>query len=172
MKRILALVAFLAFAILADREATALTYHGLLRVSRCQASRNVSTFYSPGWTYGYYPRWGYPYYWPSVYGFTYYEPPITTSSPELGIDYTNVSPHVMREIEFGLVANGALIAEVKDVGTFSPGAEIKHRFGISDSVFPLPSSLTECVPLRVTFTDGQKWVSPHLPRLDHRIGQP
>ncbi len=174
MKRLLFSLAALALAAMTFSTARAITYSQLIRVSTCRASLNVSTFYGGGWMSGYYPRYGYPYYWPwpSVYGFTYYEPPITSSNPELGIDFTNVSDRVMREVEFGLVGNGNLLAEVKDVGKFSPGAEIKHRFGLSNSIFPLPTSVTECVPLRITFMDGTQWESPHLPRLKHPFGKP
>jgi hypothetical protein len=111
----------------------------------------------------------YPYYWWNVYGYRYYEPPITSTSPELGIDFTNVTDQVMRDIEFGLVANGDLVAEVKDVGKFSPGIEIKHRFGISHNVFPIHTGLAQCVPLRITFADGRTWTSPHLPRLKAKM---
>lgn len=172
MKRLLLPLALLAALALSVSSAHALTYSQLVKVSTCKASLNVSTFYGSSWGYGYYPRFGYPYYWPSVYGHMYYEPAITSTNPELGIDYTNISPKVMREIEFGLVAHGLLVAEVKDVGKFSPGAEIKHRFGVSDSIFPLPTAMTECVPLRITFMDGTTWTSPHLPRLKHPLGEP
>ena len=86
----------------------------------------------------------------------------------LGIDYTNKTQKVMREIEFGLIANGNLVAEVKDVGTFSPGIEIKHEFGISHNVFPLQTGLARCVPLRIKFADGTKWRNPRLPAKPRR----
>ena len=53
-----------------------------------------------------------------------------------------------------------MVAEVRDVGTFSPGAEIKHQFGLSPNVFPLGTSIVECVPLKITFVDGSKWKNP------------
>ena len=49
----------------------------------------------------------------------------------------NISPKVMKEVQFGLIANGILKAEAKDVGTFSPNAEIKHKYGIPASTFPI-----------------------------------
>ena len=82
--------------------------------------------------------WGYP----SVYGPTYYQAPVE-HDPTLGIDYTNVTNVVMKQIEFGLIVKGVLVAEVKDVGTFSPGAEIKHKFGLNPNVFPTPNELRE-----------------------------
>ena len=174
MKRLFVLAAIVALASAAVSNAHAMTYSGLVRVSTCRATLNVRSFYGGGWTSGYYPPYGYRHYWPwpSVYGWIYDEPPITSTNPELGIDYINVSDREMREIEFGLVAHGYLIAEVKDVGKFSPGAEIKHRFGLNDSIFPLPTSVTECVPLRITYMDGSTWTSPHLPMLKHPLGKP
>jgi hypothetical protein len=134
-----------------------------IKVSNCSPQRNVSYgwsgytpgFYGPGLYGGY---WG----WPSVYGPMYYQPPIE-NDPTLGIDYMNVTQHVMRQIEFGLVVHGTLVAEVKDVGTFSPGAEIKHKFGLNPNVFPLQTSYAKCVPLKITFEDGSHWKNPHLP---------
>jgi len=134
-----------------------------VQVNACNPQKNVSYnyagytpgFYGPG-IYGRY--WG----WPSVYGPTYYQYPVE-NDPTLGIDYVNVTNAVMKQIEFGLVVRGALVAEVKDVGTFSPGAEIKHKFGLSPNVFPIQTSYAKCVALKITFEDGSKWKNPHLP---------
>jgi hypothetical protein len=138
-----------------------------VHVTTCQPARNVS--YTGGWTRGYYPAG--PYYWPTVYGYRYYQPPVRTSNPTLAIDYTNATQIPMKEIEFGLVANGNLIAEVKDVGTFSPGVEIKHEFGLSPNVFPIGTALAQCVPLKIVYADGTKWKNPRLPILKHKLGQ-
>jgi hypothetical protein len=137
-----------------------------IQVSACNPQRNVSynyagytpAFYPGGYGYGYGRYWG----WPSVYGSTYYQYPVE-NDPTLGIDYTNVTNVVMHQIEFGLLVRGELVAEVKDVGTFSPGAEIKHKFGLNPNVFPLQTSFAKCVPLKITFADGSKWKNPHLP---------
>jgi hypothetical protein len=137
-----------------------------IKVTNCVPSRNVMV--SGGWTPAYYPAG--PYYWPSVYGYRYYQPRMATSNPALGIDYVNTSDKVMKQIEFGLIANGRLVAEVKDVGTFSPGAEIKHQFGVSPNIFPLQTSLVKCMPLKITYADGTKWQSHHLPALKHKLG--
>ncbi len=143
-----------------------------IKVSACNPQRNVSYNYA-GYTPGFYP-YGYRGYWgwPSVYGPTYYQPPVQ-NNPTLGIDYTNVTNVVMKQIEFGLIVHGNLVAEVKDVGTFSPGAEIKHKFGLNPNVFPLQTSYSECVPLKIDFVDGTKWKNPHLPALKRSIyGKP
>jgi hypothetical protein len=139
----------------------------LVHVSDCNPKLNVQQSggfvgYAPGF-YGAGPYWG------DVYGARYYQPPITTTNPELAIHYKNISSKTMTEIEFGLVANGILRAEVRDVGTFTTGAEIKHRFGISPNVFPLQTGLPQCVPLRITFADGTKWRNPALPPKNEHI---
>jgi hypothetical protein len=106
-----------------------------------------------------------------VYGYRYYQPPVRTSNPTLNINYSNATEQTMKSIEFGLVANGNLVAEVKDVGTFSPGVEIKHEFGLSPNVFPLQTSLAKCIPLKITYADGTKWKNPRLPVLKHKLGE-
>jgi hypothetical protein len=116
----------------------------------------------PGFVPAYYP--GYRYYWNDIYGYRYYQPPVATN-PMLAIEYVNVSSAPAKEIEFGLVAHRELVAEVRDVGTFSPNATIKHEFGLNPNVFPLGTALARCVPLRVEFEDGSRWSNPHLPAL-------
>ncbi|HEY1653922.1 MAG TPA: hypothetical protein VGF86_02275 [Candidatus Tumulicola sp.] len=142
-----------------------------ISVNACNPQRNnrMSAGYAPGyWPGGSY--WG----WPSVYGYgyNYYSYPVE-GNPTLGIDYSNATSVVMHDIEFGLIARGQLVAEVRDVGTFSPGAEIKHEFGLNPNVFPLSTSMVQCVPLKITFADGTKWKNPHLPALHKSIyGKP
>lgn len=145
--------------------ATALTRNNPISVSVCNPQRGqVSTV---GYDPGYYPRGRYM--WPDVYGNRYYQRPITRTAPVLSIDYVNVSQRPITSIEFGLIARGQLVAEVRDVGTFSPGAEIKHRFGISPNVFPLGTGLPRCVALRARYEDGSKWMNPHLPALQRAL---
>ena len=143
-----------------------------VQVNRCEPQRNRTTTTS-GWFPGYYPG-GRPYYWTDIYGRQFYQYPYparttTSESPTLSIDYVNRTNETMKEIEFGLVARGSLVAEVRDVGTFSPGAEIKHRFGISPNVFPLGTALSRCVPLRISFENGSSWRNPRLPALNASI---
>jgi hypothetical protein len=166
MKRLLILTAF-TLAVSAVIPAMALPRAPRpVNVTTCLPSRNVVT--TGGWVPGYYPRG--PYYYPSVYGYRYYQPRMRTSNPTLSIDYTNATANPMKEIEFGLVANGNLVAEVKDVGTFSPGVEIKHQFGLSPNVFPLQTGLARCVPLKIVYEDGTTWKNPHLPALKRKLG--
>jgi len=134
----------------------------LIQVSDCNPALNVSQ--TGGWA-GYSPGYYGPsrYYWGDVYGARYYQPPITTTNPEVAIHYTNISPKTMSSIEFGIIAAGVLKAEVRDVGTFTTGAEIKHKFGLSPNAFPMGSAIVHCVPFRITFADGTHWRNPNLP---------
>jgi hypothetical protein len=141
-----------------------------IKVQTCNPKKN--TYYSTAFAPAYYP--GGPYWgWPSVYpGYSYYSYPVE-GEPTLQIDYHNATDATMKDIEFGLIAHGNLVAEVRDVGTFSPGAEIKHSFGLSPNVFPLGTSLVECIPLKIKYEDGSKWKNPHLPQLNRSIyGKP
>lgn len=164
-----------ALSLLCSAPALSVTSHPAhpIKVNKCNPQRNNYT--QAGYVPAYYPGGVGPYWgWPSVYGYgyQYYQYPVS-GNPTLAIDYVNVTQTVMKDIEFGLVVRGNLVAEVRDVGTFSPGAEIKHEFGISRNVFPLQTSFQECVPLKITFADGTKWKNPHLPALRRSIyGQP
>jgi hypothetical protein len=131
-----------------------------VRVTACDPAAPAVAV--PGYFRGFYPD--NPYYWPDVWGYRYHQPPVLDNAT-LSIDYMNVSPKTARTVEFGLMARGALVAEVRDVGTFSQNAEIKHQFGLDNRVFPIGTALPECIPLRVTFQDGSKWVNPHLPAI-------
>ena len=133
-----------------------------IHVSKC-APEQGAVAVAPGFVRGYYPAG--PYYWRDVYGYRYLQPAMSTSSPTLKIDYRNVTSKPISEIQFGLVARGDLIAEVRDVGTFSPNIEIRHEFGLNPNVFPIGTGLPRCVPLHVQFADGTTWRSPHLPAL-------
>ena len=131
----------------------------LINVTGCHPALNLQQMggyggYASGWYGG---RWGDP------WGYRYYQPPVTTANPQLGIHYTNVSSKTMSEIQFGLIVNNRVVAEVRDVGSFSPNAEIKHKFGLSPNVFPLQTGLPKCTPLRITFQDGTTWKNPRLP---------
>jgi hypothetical protein len=135
-----------------------------VQVSTCNPQRGRT---SPGFVPAFYPPS--PYYWPDAYGYQYYQPPPITTNPTIEINYMNATNKTMKSIEFGLVARGALVAEVRDVGTFSPNVEIKHSFGLNPNVFPLRTGLPQCVALRITYADGTKWKNPQRPALRRSI---
>jgi hypothetical protein len=139
--------------------------HQLFRVDRCDAQANVSVI-PRGFRPGFYPRRG-PWFWTDPYGFRFYQPPFVTTNPSMYVDFTNITNHVMTTVVWGLVANGRLVAEVRDVGTFSPGARIQRAYGISINAFPLQTALPQCVALDVIFQNGTRHRNPNLPPM-HR----
>jgi hypothetical protein len=141
----------------------------LIAISRCnpQSAAAAAGPIYPGFTPGFYP--GGAYYWNDAYGYRYPQAALAGANGTLYLDYTNISPNVMKSIEFGLIANGHLVAEIRDVGTFSPHAEIKHTFGLSPNVFPLQTGLPRCLPLRIVYANGTHWVNPHLPAKQRKI---
>ncbi len=141
----------------------------VLHVNRCDPQLNPPPMVGPyiGFAPGFYPVG--PYRWNDAYGYNYYQAPMLPANGTLYIDFVNATHKVMSTIEFGLVANGHLVAEVSDVGKFSPNVEIKHQFGLSPNVFPIQTGLPKCPALRITFADGTQWVNPRLPRLEHRL---
>ena len=157
---VVALVFFALAAPAAGQQTTIPFTTKMFKVTRCDPKANLVTSY-PGYAPGFYPAR--PYYWRDPYGYGFYQPPVTSASPTLSIDFTNVTHKVMKMVEWGLVANGRLIAEARDVGTFSPGAEIKHQYGLSPNVFPLQTGLPHCIALRVEFADGALVHNPNLP---------
>lgn len=82
----------------------------------------------------------------------------------LEIHYVNTAKTAAKEIDFGLSARSVLVAQVKDVGTFSTGIAIDHEFGIPRSVFPLRTGLPQCPVLKVVYADGTTWVNPNPPQ--------
>lgn len=81
----------------------------------------------------------------------------------LGITYANQSRMTAKEVDFGLVARNSLIAVVKDVGTFSPGAKIDHEFSVDPEIFPIGTAFPQCAVLRVKYGDGREWRNPNPP---------
>lgn len=82
----------------------------------------------------------------------------------LGISYRNTASVAAKEVDFGLVARGYLVAVARDVGTFSPGVLIAdHEFSIARDVYPLGTEFPYCAVLRVKYTDGTEWQNPNPP---------
>ena len=142
-----------------------------LKINRCDAKHNPGSSGGPvytGYVVGYYPRGAY--YWNDPWRHNYYQPAVSPSGT-LYIDFVNVTPREMKAIDFGLVARGHLIAEVRDVGKFTPGVEIKHEFGVNPNVFPLGTSLPACPPLKIEFANGSVWTNPQLPAAGEMLYQ-
>lgn len=151
--------------------ATAAQNASPVRVNHCRAEHNPGSpgGYS-GYMPGYYPYAGRGYYWRDPYAYSYYQAPISPSGT-LYIDFVNATNQEIKTVDFGLIARGNLIAEVRDVGTFAPGVEIKHKFGVDPNVFPLGTAAPACPPLFVEFANGTKWTNPNLPKTDRQLYQ-
>ncbi len=134
----------------------------LINVGLCDVQKPSRLPAYNAFTPGYYPFT--PFGWTDPYGYQFYQPALLPTSGTLSIDYTNITGNVMKTIDFGLVARGRLVAEVRDVGTFSPKAEIKHQFGLNPNVFPLRTALFKCLPLHIVYADGTSWKNPQMPR--------
>lgn len=81
----------------------------------------------------------------------------------LAVTYVNNAAKPAKEIDFGLVARGSLIAITKDAGTFSSGAKIEHEFSVDPSIFPVGTMYPYCAVLRVQYADGSVWRNPNPP---------
>ena len=95
-----------------------------------------------------------------AYGHPYHAPS-QHSSRLLGISFANATQKPITMVDFGFVAGGKLMTEVRDAGTFAPGVAIAHDFRIPKDAY---ADSGECVPLQVRFADGTSWKNPHLPR--------
>ena len=135
----------------------------LLNITTCDPQPNPTLGFAPGYYYG--RRW----LWRDVYGYNYYQWPYRNASPTLNISYVNQTSKTMSQIDFGLLGGRGIVAEVRDVGTFSPGVRIDHAFGLNPALFPLSPATVRCVPLFIKFADGTKWRNPHLPAIRRQM---
>jgi hypothetical protein len=86
--------------------------------------------------------------------------PLTATSSGIEIQFTNESSKTANLINFSVESNGTSFV-IRDVGTFSTGVEIKHRYqNGSGQSFVLPSFIApdvKCSVQSVHFTDGTIW---------------
>jgi hypothetical protein len=121
-----------------------------ITVDQCNAHRHAGGSPGHAWIdpYGRYHGMGnFPYY----VGF-------------LAIEYVNEARKPAKEVDFGLVSRGSLIALAKDVGTFSSGARIAHEFSIDPEAFPIGTAFPYCAVMRVKYADGTEWRNPNPPQ--------
>lgn len=144
-----------------------------LKVTTCEPEfyTGMPTYVGIAPYYPHFPYWQYTMNYPWN-GFWYNPPVMLTSSATLTVNYSNQTQKVMKNIRFGLIANGMLVAEVRDVGTFSPGIEIKHDLPLSTNVFPIQTALPLCLPLEITFDDGSTWMNPSSTNLRRQTIEP
>ncbi|HET9030580.1 MAG TPA: hypothetical protein VFN49_10400 [Candidatus Aquilonibacter sp.] len=144
-----------------------------LSVTRCDPVLSAAQPYYPytPWYPGaFYGAWYGPWYGPWYGAWTYPVPLPPTAT--LTVHYVNRTDKPMRTIDFGLMANGFLVARVRDVGTFSPGIEIKHELPLDTNVFPLQTGLPVCLPLEIGFVDGTTWSNPGLDVMRRQLYEP
>jgi len=147
--------------------AVASTSSSPLKVNRCdleirggRAGGYSSTTGFTGYTSGWTP--GAPYYFNDPLGASYYQPP-TSGSSNLFIDFVNVTNKEMKVIEFGAEYRGVLVAEARDVGTFSSNAEIKRKYGVNPNLEPPKGLQLKCEPLKIEYADGTVWTRSSMP---------
>lgn len=71
----------------------------------------------------------------------------TVSSITFAVGYRNAAQHFLRT--------------VTDVGTFSPGVTINHRFALYNDVTYAGAPTSSCMPVRVKYSDATLWIAPH-----------
>lgn len=86
--------------------------------------------------------------------------PVASTSNGIKIQFTNESSKTADLINFGVDSNGQTFV-IRDVGTFSPGIEITHRYrNGAGQAFVLPAFISpkfKCKVDSVRFTDGTVW---------------
>jgi hypothetical protein len=171
--RVVAPCALIASVLLPTGIARSVTTSGTSPVTlkHCEVVPGQTMVTGRGRTPGFFPRSG-TYVWRDPFGRMYRQWPtpvhVSTTDPALYVDYVNTTPEPLETVVIGLVTNGNLIAEVRDVGTFTQGATISRSFGLNPVILPL-TGLPQCVPLQATFKNGTVWTHPHLPALSPRL---
>jgi len=85
---------------------------------------------------------------------------LTSSSSGIRIQFTNESPKTADLINFAVDSNGNEFV-IRDVGTFSPGVSIDHKYrNGAGQAFVLPAFIApsiKCAIASIRFTDGSIW---------------
>jgi hypothetical protein len=86
--------------------------------------------------------------------------PVASSSSGIKIQFTNESSKTANLVNFAVDSNGESFV-IRDVGTFSPGIEITHKYtNGAGQAFVLPQLIApkiSCHVQSVGFTDGSVW---------------
>lgn len=146
----LLLVAAWLFAVPASAQDLRQTRGSNITVEQCNPHRHSAG--SPGHT------------WIDPYGNLHGRGNFPYTVGFLAVEYTNDARKTAREIDFGLVSRGSLIALAKDVGTFSRGVRINHEFSLDPEVFPIGTAFPFCAVMRVKYADGTEWRNPAPPQ--------
>jgi hypothetical protein len=84
------------------------------------------------------------------------------------ISFTNRNAATANDVVFAVENNGYVAKRFNDVGSFSTGTTINHRFPETN-----PTDGMRVAVARATFDDGSVWVNPEVPQplaLDTHVG--
>jgi hypothetical protein len=92
-------------------------------------------------------------------------PPKAMSKKASGtqIDYVIYGHRDAKSITFAVAyrnSQNTFMRKVTDVGTFAPGAEIKHHFDLYSDVTYGGETVRSCVPIQVKWADATLWMAP------------
>jgi hypothetical protein len=78
------------------------------------------------------------------------------------IDYINKSRHTAKSVTFAVgyrTSSSHYLRKVTDVGSFAPGAEIRHKFDLYNDVTYAGKQTRGCAPISVVYKDGIRWIA-------------
>jgi hypothetical protein len=81
----------------------------------------------------------------------------TTLPGAVAISFTNRKAATANDVVFGIEMNGHVAKRFNDVGSFSTGTTINHRFPENN-----PTGRMRVVVEKATFDDGSVWINPEV----------
>jgi hypothetical protein len=81
----------------------------------------------------------------------------TTLPGAVAISFTNRKAATANDVVFGIEMNGYVAKRFNDVGMFSAGTTINHRFPENN-----PTGGVRVVVEKATFDDGSVWINPEV----------
>lgn len=88
--------------------------------------------------------------------------PLSKKAGGTQIDYINNGSKTAKHITFGVGyrnSESRFYRKVTDDGSFEPGSEIKHHFGLYNDVTYGGKQTTSCSALSVKWSDGTTWIA-------------
>jgi hypothetical protein len=89
--------------------------------------------------------------------------PLSKNAGGTQIDYIIYGKKNAAQITFAVAYTNAqqtFLRTVTDSGSFAPGTEIKHHFGLYSDVTYAGSTVKSCVPTKVKWADSTLWIAP------------
>jgi hypothetical protein len=87
--------------------------------------------------------------------------PLSKKPKGTAIQYVNKGRHTATSVTFAVGYRNSLhhyLRRVTDVGSFAPGAQIKHTFSLYNDVTYAGEQTHGCAPISVSFKNGMKWL--------------